>query len=199
MKGHRRHCSVPPPALLRPAVFSRWSLALLRCRRNRSLLRHAAALYQGLGRDPATAPWGIEYGLLAAQGTASCRSAIGVSWRMESAAACGQRVSSPRKHPAQRPDSLCSPRTMPTSLLSQRPARETYDTTFAKPVATSLETLSKRRWPDCPPQVASRPCRPSPPAQVHLHHVCENPTRRSARGEALRSNSVRSTSKHSQR
>ena len=75
----------------------------------RSLLRHAAALYQGLGRDPATAPWSIEYGLLAAQGTASCRSAISVSWRIEPAAAQGQRVSSPRKHPAQRQDSLCSP------------------------------------------------------------------------------------------
>ena len=77
--------------------------------------------------------------------------------------------------------SAASP-TMPTSLLSSRPARETCETTFAKPVATSLDTLSARRWPVCPPKVASRPCRPSPPAQVHLHHVCENPTHRSARG-----------------
>ena len=60
--------------------------------------------------------------------------------------------------------------------------RETCETTFAKPVATSLDTLSARRWPDCPPKVASRPCGPSPPAQVHLHHVCENLTHRSARG-----------------
>ena len=81
-----------------------------------------------------------------------------------------QRVSSPRKHPAQRPDALCSSRTMPTSLLSSRPARETRETTFAKPVATSLDTLSARRWPDCPPEIASRSCRPSPAEQVHLHH-----------------------------
>ena len=49
------------------------------------------------------------------------------------------------------------------------------------------------RWPDCPPKVASRPWRPSPPAQVHLHHVCENPTHRSARGGPCTLNSVKST------
>ena len=68
------------------------------------------------------------------------------------------------------------------SSLGGHPARRSGCSSFAKPEATSMDTSSQLRWPDCPPQVASRRCRPSPPAQVHLHYVCENPTHRSARG-----------------
>ena len=84
------------------------------------------------------------------------------------------------------------------SSLGGHPARSSVCSSFATPVATSLDTLSARRWPGCPPLVASRRCRPSPPAQVHLHHVCENPTRPLSSRRALRLNSVKSTSTHSQ-
>ena len=177
---------MPPPALPRLAVFSHQSSTLLDSRspvKETPLAIGDAATEPPPPRRrtvPRTGPRFCDCMAAAIAGASS----TDVSQRrgrppadqpsasrgaMESAAPSGQRVSSPHKHPAQRPDSLSSPRAVPTSLLSSRPARETCETTFAKPVDTSLDTLSARRWPDCPPQVASRSCRPCPPAQVHLH------------------------------
>ena len=85
------------------------------------------------------------------------------------------------------------------SSLDGHPARSSGCSSFAKPVATSLDTSPQRRWPDCPPQVVSRPCRPSPPEQVHQHHVCEKSNTPLSSRRALRLSSVRLTSKHSQR
>ena len=79
------------------------------------------------------------------------------------------------------------------SSLGGHPARGSGCSSFAKPVATSLDASSQRRWPGCPPQVASRSCRPSPVAQVHLHHVCEKSNTPLSSRMALRLNSAKST------